>query len=170
MSRTDDNKQYLALAEITFNIDCNEISKNTDFPMRDIIKDAVDNYDKLHFKIDDKTITMGGGYYIGFDRNNGNIFELPIDIEADYVYMRNLDKEMITKIKQQVIDNVNELVNYLNSTINIILPIDNLNNVIYNKEDESFYAKIGEAQPTMEKLTFSFNQTNDNEIWWNDLA
>ena len=87
------------------------------------------------------------------------------------VFVESYNENAIDKIsndnnlKRQIIDQIQKIVDYLNSEPSIEVPVNNLDNTIYIDREDTFYVKLGENMPNTIKLVFSFEQTIDDICW-----
>jgi hypothetical protein len=152
---------------VTFEINVSnarELYEKTEFSIADHIREAFYDSGCVQFTIDDIELELDlNTFFSDRDCNNGcfNVFICSNDTEENAVYKI----ENTINAKQRLLDHLNKLVDYMNENINITIPTDNYDNLMYNYSNECFYIKIGAQMPNMIKLKFECNQTIEDLTW-----
>lgn len=152
---------YDILDSVDFEININnarELYDKCGFSTAEIIRIAFHESGLTHFAIDDiecelQLITLFTDTWC----SNGYFS----------VFITTRDENESNKIQEkhhsrQIIYNqLCKLADYMNENINVNIPINNFDNIIYNENNDCFYVKIGTPTPDMVKLTVEFNATID---------
>ena len=95
-----------------------------------------------------------------------------IFVQADEQQVAELYKHtdnFVKDINEPIINNIRKFVNELNDKVNVVVPADNFDNIIYNENDEQFYIKFGEPSSALIKLAFELDQDDIEQCWNRDL-
>lgn len=162
------NKIFVEMMDVELSIDnAKELKEKLDLDITDFIWDEYKECTISNkFIIDDIEYTISFPFFFSIRDIHTNSFSVFIHIEsANPSIMDVISKD--THLQQQILDHFKRWLDELSSRLTKYnIPIENLDNIIYDEKTAAFYVKLGETTPKTIPLSLKLYEDSISDYTW----